>query len=218
MRIIITFYAHKISTMDNAKFESFLLAEYDHIADAHFETGKQVSKFFNYYLLILAAPVIIVTLIQNKKLDLIINPTQDKDANTLHWLIICILLTIALVGFALCWIVVELQLDSILYARTVNGIRNYFYTEANLPPAIEKATRVLPKDIEKPGFLSYRHLGMIVGTFSLVNTAFVTAALYLIGKGCFTVCTILLLAGCLAAHFLAHYYLSRNREVRYSKP
>lgn len=203
--------------MDNEKFERFLLAEYDHIADAHFETGKQVSKFFNYYLLILAAPVIIVTLIQNKKLDSIINPTQDKDVTILHWLIISILLIIALVGFALCWIVVELQLDSILYARTVNGIRNYFYTEANLPPAVEKATRVLPKDVGKPGFFSYRHLGLIVGTFSLVNTAFVTAALYLFQKGCLTICSVMILFGCLLVHFLAHYYLSHNRTVRYSK-
>jgi len=75
----VSFREAKIITLSTDKFESFLLAEYDHIANAHFETGKQVSKFFNYYLLILAASVVIVSLIQNQKLNSIINPGQDKD-------------------------------------------------------------------------------------------------------------------------------------------
>jgi len=201
--------------MSNDKFESFLLAEYDHIADAHFETGKQVSKFFNYYLLILAAPVVIVSLIQNKKLDSIINPSQDKDILFLHWLIIVILSIITLIGFFLCWIVVELQHDSIVYARTVNGIRNYFYSEAKLDSQIEKTTRVLPRNIKQPDFFSYRHLGIIVFTFSIVNTAFATASCYVFKKGVVPTCLSWTLFGYFLLHFVVHYCLSRNRTARY---
>jgi hypothetical protein len=196
--------------MGNDKFESFLLAEYDHIADAHFETGKQVSKFFNYYLLILAAPVIIVTLIQNKKLDSIINPLQDKDVMYLHWIIFFILVIISLFGLALCWIVVELQHDSIVYARTVNGIRNYFYSEAQLKQEDENKTRVLPKDIKQPGFYSYRHLGIIVGAFSLVNTSFAIAACYIIEMGSLSKWSIVGLVAFCLLHFIIHFALSRN--------
>jgi hypothetical protein len=204
--------------MANDKFESFLMAEYANIAKAHFETGKQVSTFFNYYLLVSAAPVIIVSLIQNKKIDLIINPLQDNDAISLHWLIIFILSIISLIGFGLCWIVIGLQHDSIIYARTVNGIRNYFYREANLPTNIEQATRVLPKDTKRPDFFSYRHLGIIVATFSLVNASFAAAAFYIFEKGnlpCLLIVGLLLYA---LTYFIVHYILSNSRTKKYSNP
>lgn len=201
--------------MSTEKFETFLLAEYEHIADAHFETGKQVSKFFNYYLLILAASVVIVSLIQNQKLNSIINPGQDKDVTLLHWLIFIILSIIAVVGFLLCWVVVELQHDSILYARTVNGIRDYFYSEAQLPPTTEKATRVLPRDVNQPDFYSKRHLGIIVFTFSIVNTAFASAACFVFGRGELSLCLILVITVYFLIHFIALRYLSRRRTAKY---
>jgi hypothetical protein len=204
--------------MDKEKFETFLLAEYDHIANAHFETGKQVSKFFNYYLLTLAASVVVVSLIQNQKFNSIINPGQDKDLQTLHGLIIIILSIIAVIGFFLCWIVVELQHDSILYARTVNGIRDYFYSEAKLSDAAEKSTRVLPRKVGKPDFLSKRHLGVIVATFTLVNTFFAGITFYLLWRGNLTPCLFIALIGFASAHFIAYYLLSKRRESIYGGP
>lgn len=200
--------------MDKEKFESFLLAEYDHIANAHFETGKQVSKFFNYYLLTLAASVVVVSLIQNQKFNSIISPpAQDRDLQTLHGLITIILLIIAVIGFFLCWIVVELQHDSILYARTVNGIRDYFYSEAQLPDAVEKATRVLPREVGKPDFLSIRHLGVIVATFTLVNTFFAGVAFFLLWRGNLTPCLFVAIIAFALAHFIAYSKLSKRREL-----
>jgi hypothetical protein len=110
---------------------------------------------------------------------------------------------------------VELQHDSILYARTVNGIRNYFYSEAKLTPAIENATRVLPRNVKQPDFYSKRHLGIIVLTFSVVNTAFAAAACYVIGKGVLPLCLILVLFGYFSLHFVVLYFLSRIRTAKY---
>jgi len=199
--------------MDNENFEKFLLAEYDHIADAHFESGKQIAKFFNYYLLILAAPVILVSLVQNKHLDSIISPAKDGEALFIHWLIIFLFSIISLVGFALCWIVIELQHDSILYARTVNGIRNYFYKQ-NQTQIDEKTIRVLPRNVYQPDFFSYGHLGVIVGTFAVVNSSFLGASLYILMRGNW--CGIEILIFCFfLLHFLIHFLLSKRRSQKH---
>lgn len=201
--------------MGNEKFESFLLAEYDHIADAHFETGKQVSKFFNYYLLILAASVVIVSLIQNQKLNSIVNPGPEKDILLLHGLIVIILAIICVVGFFLCWIVIELQHDSILYARTVNGIRRYFYSTANLTENEERSVRVLPKNIDQPDFYSKRHLGIVVTTFAIVNSAFAAAALFIFSRGSLSFCMTLLVILFFGSHYVVQYFLSHYRTSKY---
>jgi len=86
------------------KFDDFLLSEYEHIANAHFETGKQVSTFFNYYLLILAAPVIIVTLTQNKNLQNIVIANNGEDYIIVHWIAAVILMVISVFGFCLMYI------------------------------------------------------------------------------------------------------------------
>ena len=198
-------------------FMDFLLSEYDHIADAHFETGKQVSTFFNYYLLILAAPVIIVTLTQNKNLQNLLNPIKQDEYFLLHWVAFGILLVIAIFGFCLSWIVMELQHDAILYARTVNGIRNYFYKQQAFTVQDEKRIRVLPRDVNKPDFYSYRHLGVIVFAFAFVNSVFLFASLVVFSKGVIERWTWVVPLLFLLSHFLLHRILSWKKTKTYGK-
>lgn len=41
----------------SSKFEDFLLAEYQRIAEAHFSTVSAISQFFQYFIVIAGAPI-----------------------------------------------------------------------------------------------------------------------------------------------------------------
>jgi len=202
-----------IVNSSNSDIRDFLLAEYEHIANAHFETGKQVSTYFNYYLLILAAPVIIATLIQNKNIEKVVNASTGDDL-IVHWIALILLFLISVVGGLICWIVIEIHHDSILYARTVNGIRRYFYTNSGITASDLSKIQVLPTDRSKPDFYSYGHLFIFVLAFGLLNSSFLGGALYLHhrGLGCATV-TIPIIY--FFVHIIIHYLMSLVRTNRY---
>jgi hypothetical protein len=197
-----------------ADFDEFLIHEYENIADAHFETGKQVSTFFNYYLLILAAPVVILTLVENKDIGKVVAAKDGADL-LIHNFAILILYLIAFIGACISWIVIELQHDSILYARTVNGIRKHFYDKANLPPAVEEKIRVLPKKVGKPDFMSLGHLGVIVLAFASINTSFYLAGLYLYLRGNLSGWNWLLPIVVFLIHFVIYIGLSIKKKKDY---
>jgi hypothetical protein len=193
-------------------FKDFMLAEYSNIANAHFETRKQVSTYFNYYLLILAAPVVIITLIQNKKIDQIVNATAGEN-EIIRVVVISILILIALIGMLICWIVIELHHDSILYARVVNGIRNYFYQNQALPVA-ENEIRVLTKAVDKPDFYSYGHLFVFVIAFAVLNSTFLAAGIYVWSQR--VSCLMFIFPSVwLVLHFVLHSLLSKRQTKRY---
>jgi hypothetical protein len=196
------------------EFKEFLLTEYSNIASAHFETGKQVSTFYKYYLIILAAPVVIVTLNQNKNLGKIITPSVEDIP--IHWVAFIIMLLISVFGFLISWVVIDLHHDSILYARTVNGIRKYFYSKSELNIDEEKQIRVLPTEIGIPDFYSYGHLGIIVASFAIVNSSFFIAAMVIVSKNDLPICLLaIMFLAFFLLHFLVHYKLSKKRIVRH---
>lgn len=201
-----------------SKLEDFLLAEYDHIADAHFESGKQASTYFNYYLIILAAPVVILTLTQGKDLSKVISP-KVADEQLIHSIAFFLLFIIAFIGFCVSSIVMNLQLDSVLYARTVNGIRDFFYEKAirnnEIAATDEHYIRVLPRMVDKPGFHSQR---IIVVAFAFINSIFLSASGYIFLKGevnwyyiFLPVCTFLF-------HFFWYSHLAKRKQKHYPVP
>src|SRR5579862_465912 len=60
-----------------ASYEAFLLAEYDHIAKAHFTTVDTISTFFKNYLAIVGLPITI--------LPVVFRATQGGPDTTLPW-------------------------------------------------------------------------------------------------------------------------------------
>lgn len=182
-----------------SSFEEFLLVEYSNIATAHFNVKAQISNFFRYYLLLIALPVPVLAVLKS----LSSTPTADnifKDmfgeaASSAAGLCVCL----GIVGFFVMLYIVKLNITSILYARTVNGIRHYFYSsyDGDLSPI-----KVLPDDIKRPKFSKFHSVYLICVPFSLID-AFYIQIYFDISKN-------------LSIHVLLTYFLSFVVHILFS--
>ncbi len=168
-------HAESRSTRADPTFEQFLLAEYDHIANAHFSTVNSISSFFQYYLIIASLPfsAVAVFLGLSNFGDVGFALTFD-----IRLFLTLITVAVALVGLCVLGYISNLRLDALLYARTVNGVRDYFWTVAELAPVIEKRIRVLPRDIAKPAYWEPKYFLLVVVAFAILDTAYLTAGLF----------------------------------------
>jgi hypothetical protein len=146
-------------------FERYLLAEYQNIAEAHFRTIGAISAFFRYYLLIAALPITL--------LGVLIGFTSAQylplSLQTLFtfWPIFSVtFLIVALVGFLVLLYIVNLRMDVLLYARTVNGIRKYFYDRGEIDIDTALRTRVLPQSPLLPSYTEKAYFMPVVLAFA----------------------------------------------------
>ena len=103
-------------------FEAFLLAEYEHIAKAHFTTHEAISAFFKNYLAIVGLPLAVIPVIVRFLSDKGVASIPSKYAS----LPFVVGLIVAAVGICMMMHILNLRHDTLLYAKTVNGIRNFF--------------------------------------------------------------------------------------------
>jgi hypothetical protein len=143
------------------EFNEFLLKEYDNIAHAHFNTKQTLTAFFRYYLLIIALPAPFSALLFTKT-------TEFKATDIIVGLVSNVSLLIFIVGLIVLLYITNLQIDSLLYARQVNGIRWYFYKYLNFIPIDKTKIKVLPTDNKKPKFTGFHGFLFIVLTFSIL--------------------------------------------------
>lgn len=114
----------------NASFHQFLLAEYNNIAQAHFNTVDSLANFIKHYIVIASIPFAAAVVFFNvQQLDTegvlrLIN--QHPIAAALFFS------AVSLIGLLVLGYVINIRLDAILYARTVNGIRKYFFDRSSL--------------------------------------------------------------------------------------
>lgn len=80
-------------------FEQFLLAEYNNIAQAHFNTRNSVASFFKNYLLIVSLPLPIIALIVGKP-EIISSdtPIQNEVSNMFGTILPYIFVVVSIVG------------------------------------------------------------------------------------------------------------------------
>jgi len=204
----------------NAKspFEEFLRAEYQNLAQAHFNTINTISEFFKQYILILSLPISIAVVF--------LKPTELKTSGVLDYLRnhpsipLSLFLLVVVVGLWVMGYVVNLRFDAILYARAVNGIRKLFYESSGLSIEEELRVRVLPRQIHLPPYIESRYFGFVVLTFAFLDSAYFFLGLYfymwamnwprysgrLLWLG---------LGSCFAIHILLYIWLGRYREWGY---
>lgn len=160
-----------------SEFERYLRAEYAHIAEAHFRTIDTISAFFRYYLLIVSIPVSLIVLV----LTIAPNPEDLKDLlSTLQPVLGAVFIAISLVAFFLLLYVVNLRMDAILYARTVNAIRKHFFDGANLDLNVKLRLRVLPQTPFQPAYAEHVYFLPVVFCFGIFNTLYLVVALTLL--------------------------------------
>ena len=115
----------------------YLQLEYEHIAKAHFKTIETISTFFKHYLVLITISIIIVYYIISNAKNIKITEFFEKiEIPTGLFLIL-----VSLAGLAVTLYIINLRLDALLYARTINGIRNYFYDIANID--IKQKVRIM---------------------------------------------------------------------------
>lgn len=191
----------------NDKTSEFLLKEYERISEAHFNTSSQISLFFRYYLTLMSVPALLLLYI-NKDITTVETIFNRDAVFVLKPHIGALCLIISIIGAALTTFLTKLKFEHILYARTVNGIRDYFVSQDN----DLKAFLVLPTDTKKPSFIGFG-FGSIVFVNGLVNSCYLSLGLFLLGMQCY----FLIGALFLIAHIGGYLLLSLFEEKKTAK-
>jgi hypothetical protein len=162
-------------------FETFLLAEYNNIANAHFNTVDSIANFMKNYIVIASVPFFVIGVLLSAKQSpdnaLLTAVTQNPFIPGV------LMIGLSMVGLCVLGYVVNIRCDAILYARVVNGIRNYFYGRAELEPSSERSIRVLPTDIELPPYFEPTYFGFVVAVFAIIGAAYFWVGLYYLDHG-----------------------------------
>jgi len=159
-------------------FDSFQLEEYKNLSNSHYESVKQVTVFFRYYLLILSAPIFILTLIDDRRNEVktFFNGTSEP---IFYNLIFSYFIIISIIGFFIFYYVINLRQDAILYARSVNKVRKYFYHNSGIKNVEYEQFANLPLISSTPKYFERIFFTPLLLVFSLINCSFFAIALNL---------------------------------------
>ncbi|ADQ78733.1 hypothetical protein Palpr_0575 [Paludibacter propionicigenes WB4] len=160
---------------EGSNFYKFQLDEYKNLSNCHFESVKQVSLFFRYYLLILAAPVFLLTLLSDNGKGLTdlftgLKPKIYYDVAFFYFS------AISIIGFFILLYIVNLRHDALLYARAVNKVRRYFYEKSNLSFKEYMNYQELPTTSSKPKYYEKTFFFPLLIVFALINCGFLHTA------------------------------------------
>lgn len=150
-----------MNTTESNPIDDFMLKEYESIASAHFDSQAGLRQQFRFYLIIAAVPVTVLGLAFRDR------PEREIQALTffdLPTLLTTVFLAIGVLGFLLLFSMIHTALDATMYARTVNGIRNYFVERAkdrgkNIEPYL-----VMPFNKKRPKYFHMRAF-LLAGNF-----------------------------------------------------
>lgn len=158
-------------------YHEFLKAEYNNIAQAHFNTIQVISEFFRGYITIASLPISAIVIFLRPD-DWQKIPILARTAKTPSIPLIAFGL-VTLIGLLVLGYIVNLRCDALLYARTVNGIRKYFYEIVGFAIETENRFRVLPRRTQSPRYWEGHVFLFVVAAFATVGTAYWLAGLAL---------------------------------------
>ena len=196
---------------DESKFEKYLLSEYSNIAQAHFKSIETISTFFRYYLLIMSIPLSAIAIISR------FSSYTQQTSNIFEEYklpISAVLSCISLVGFWVFCYITNLRLDTILYARVVNGIRKYFYDESNIDINHKNRMRVLAQSPELPQYYEETYFLPVVVVFAIVNSLYLSFGCYVFFKNYWS---LFIPWFFFISHWGIYFWYARHREHAYLK-
>ena len=92
---------------------------------------------------------------------------------------ICILLIlISMTGLCICIFIINKKINSVYYARSVNGIRKYFIDKSDIKIS---EYIVLPTVINFPRYFQSSFLCSIIFAFAIINSVFLFFAFWVMG-------------------------------------
>ena len=165
-------------------FGEYQLKEFERIAEAHFKTADAIASFFRYYLIVMSLPATAAAFLLSTRRDT--EAAMFKPG--LSWLgefvLGLVLLIVACVGLCLMLYLSNLRMDGILYARTVNAIRKYFYDSSDLPVGSQQRMRVLPQTRHVPPYFELQYFGPVIWTFLFLDTSYFLSWVRASGSWC----------------------------------
>ena len=203
----------------NEKFDKFQLEEYKNISQAHFKTSETISIFFRYYLLIMSIPILVAGFfIQSGN---IINYLEE-------YFQICAILffIISIIGCCMLGWIIVLRMDGVLYARTVNGVRKYFYSKINKDFEKIVKSKILPHATTKPPYFEPFFFGPVIFCFAIINATYFSFGYAIfrfngvikeISEKLLTLSPIIFFFIFMLLQILLYYAFSHNREFSYLK-
>ncbi len=201
---------------DESKFEKYLLSEYSNIAQAHFKSIETISTFFRYYLLIMSIPLSAIAIFYRFSYGTQQPSNLFKEYNVATSVV---LLCISLAGIGVFCYIINLRLDTILYARAVNGIRKYFYDESNIDINLKLKMRVLPQSPQLPSYFEMSYFGPVLFVFGVMNSMYFGSFGYILFSKWFC-CFWSFFAFAVfffVSHFAIYLFYARYREMAYLK-
>ncbi len=197
-------------------FEDYLHKEYSYIAEAHFNTNDTISTFFKHYIALMTIPIAILVFTLKSGSGSSVSLPQDL-ANDLRQIGGWFLGLLAIAGAAVFLYVANLRFDAVLYARTINGIRKYFYDLADLDLLTKLRMRTLPQTAVLPAYFEPGHFLPVVFTFAGINSFYLGAALRLTSVPFLSNSYLYVPLVFFMLHFLAYWFFSYYRESKYLK-
>jgi hypothetical protein len=164
--------------------DEFMLKEYESIAAAHFDSQDGLRQQFRFYLIIAAVPLTVVGLVTKEQATQV----QQIGAWDLPRLVGVVFLGIGLLGILMLLSMIHTALDATLYARTVNGVRAYFYDRtkalgSDLAPYLK-----MPREVTKPKYFRVRAFFWQVSMISLINSGYIGFGVQTIFKRSLPIC------------------------------
>jgi len=151
--------------------DEFMLKEYESIAAAHFDSQAGLRQQFRFYLIIAAVPLTVLGVALNRPSG---SGLQVKEIGLLSLpaLVSAVFAGIGFLGMLLSLAMIHTAFDSVLYARTVNGVRKYF-TDRALDSGVDlQPYFVMPTNKAKPHYFHFRAFFYQHMLISFVNAAY----------------------------------------------
>ncbi|MPM00746.1 hypothetical protein SDC9_46976 [bioreactor metagenome] len=197
--------SNPMSPNDHSKTEdpalrAFYQNEYNTLSQAHFESGKQITSFFQYALVILAAPLTLIGINLN-------TIEQFSDA-----FVIAFCLLISIVGFLITMYLAQLRTEVLMYARCINNLRKSYYSAfQNYIDLDNEGVLLIQK--KKPKYWDGEQFIFALLALSTINSAYIAYAVSIITCQIFWVA----IAGALtlALHILGYALLTRQSEANF---
>lgn len=205
------------SSGSEKSFNDFLLAEYNNIAAAHFNAVDSISSFVKYYIAVASLPLAAAVYLLGDGESVPLNALLDRNSVA----VAAFFWVVALIGYCVFAYVINLRLDTLLYARTVNGIRSHFFDQSSLSIEKELNIRVLPRSRALPNFYEIWYFGWVVGAIAIVGAVYVCLGTFYWAKSGapwlepFDPRYIVIALIAMSLHYLGYWLLTYHREHGY---
>lgn len=195
-------------TADKNSIDEFMLQEYRSIASAHFDSQAGLRQQFRFYLIIAAVPVTVLGLAFKDRPS-----TELEQMHVLHLphILGSIFFAIGILGLLMLLSMIHTALDATLYARTVNGLRNYFCDRGDAIGIKVQPYLKMPTEMTRPRYFHVRAFFWMVVLIALINGAYIVAGIDSLYEGAKGWCSTLLVAGILIVQLGAYGLFCRQR-------